>query len=87
MQRGRGEGGADRWDPRVPLGADTPRLHFPKSRSFEERGKGFQSVLLSLPLGDFREGGPVASGARLFYKMGTPESASQARRLKGDHTQ
>lgn len=51
------------------------------SRSVERK-----SSLLTLPLGDFGEGGPVASGARLFYKMGTPESASQARRLKGDHT-
>ena len=28
----------------------------------------------------------MASGACLFYKMGTPKSASHARRLKGDHT-
>ena len=41
---------------------------------------------MTLPLGDFGEGGPVASGACLFYKMGTPKSASHARRLKGDHT-
>ena len=34
-QRGRGEGGADRWASRVPLGATPPQSHFPKSSSFE----------------------------------------------------